>query len=87
MQQSSSSIGNLAAALAKAQVELVNPEKSMVATMPADGKGAAQRIFVTQRSPAGSMLCSKTFGQHEIATVQATVIDPAAGIVLMSRPP
>ena len=27
MQQSSSSIGNLAAALAKAQVELVNPEK------------------------------------------------------------
>ena len=40
MQQSSSSIGNLAAALAKAQVELVNPEKSMVATMPADGKVA-----------------------------------------------
>ena len=29
MQQSSSSIGNLAAALAKAQAELVNPEKSM----------------------------------------------------------
>ena len=27
MQQSSSSIGNLAAALAKAQIELVNPEK------------------------------------------------------------
>ena len=45
MQQSSSSIGNLAAALAKAQVGLVNPEKSMVATMPADGKVAAQLIF------------------------------------------
>ena len=43
--QSSSSIGNLAAALAKAQVELVNPEKSMIATMPVDGKGAAQQIF------------------------------------------
>ena len=29
MQQSSSSIGSLAAALAKAQIELVNPEKSL----------------------------------------------------------
>ena len=38
MQQSSSSIGSLAAALAKAQIELVNPEKSMVATIRADGK-------------------------------------------------
>ena len=37
MQQSSSSIGSLAAALAKAQIELVNPEKSMVATIEADG--------------------------------------------------
>ena len=33
MQQSSNAVGNLAAALAKAQVELINPEKSMVATM------------------------------------------------------
>jgi hypothetical protein len=38
MQQSSSSIGALAAALAKAQAELVNPEKSMIATIPADEK-------------------------------------------------
>jgi hypothetical protein len=30
MQQSSSSIGALATALAKAQIELVNPEKSMI---------------------------------------------------------
>ena len=39
MQQSSSSIGSLAAALAKAQIELVNPEKSMVATIRTDGTG------------------------------------------------
>jgi hypothetical protein len=32
MQESSSSIGALAAALAKAQIELVNPEKSMTAS-------------------------------------------------------
>ena len=45
MQQSSSSIGALAAALAKAQVELVNPEKSMIATIRADDKGGAEQIF------------------------------------------
>ena len=33
MQQSSGSIGSLAAALARAQVELINPEKSMVASI------------------------------------------------------
>ena len=81
MQQSSSSIGNLAAALAKAQVELVNPEKSMVATMPADGKGAAEQIFRYAPLSSGLDIVRKTLGQHEIATVQATAIDHAAGIV------
>jgi hypothetical protein len=81
MQQSSSSIGNLAAALAKAQVELVNPEKSMVATMLADGKGAAKQSFRYAPLSSGLDIVRKTLGQHEIATVQATAIDHAAGIV------
>ena len=81
MQQSSSSIGNLAAALAKAQVELVNPEKSMVATMPADGKVAAEQIFRYAPLSSGLDIVRKTLGQHEIATVQATAIDHAAGLV------
>ena len=81
MQQSSNSIGNLAAALAKAQVELVNPEKSMVATMPADGKGAAQQIFRYPPLSSGLDIVRKTLGRHEIATVQATAIDPAVGFV------
>ena len=81
MQQSSSSIGNLAAALAKAQVELVNPEKSMVATMPADGKGAAKQTFRYAPLSGGLDIVRKTLGQREIATVQATAIDHAAGIV------
>ena len=81
MQQSSSSIGNLAAALAKAQVELVNPEKSMVATIPADGKGAAEQIFRYAPLSSGLDIVRKTLGQHEIATVQATAIDHAAGFV------
>ncbi len=81
MQQSSSSIGNLAAALAKAQVELVNPEKSMVATMPADGKAAVKQTFRYAPLSGGLDIVRKTLGQHEIATVQATAIDHAAGIV------
>ena len=81
MQQSSSSIGNLAAALAKAQVELVNPEKSMVATMPADGRGAAKQTFRYAPLSSGLDIVRKTLGQHEIATVQATAIDHAAGLV------
>ena len=40
MQQSSSSIANLAAALAKAQIALVNPEKSLVATIRQGGPGS-----------------------------------------------
>src|SRR5690349_17310043 len=45
MQQSSNSIGALATALAKAQIELVNPEKSMIATIQSDDKGGAEQIF------------------------------------------
>jgi hypothetical protein len=45
VQQSSGSIGSLAAALARAQVELINPEKSMVATIRPEGRGAAEQIF------------------------------------------
>jgi hypothetical protein len=39
MQRSSNSIGTIAAALAKAQAELTNPEKSLVATIRRDGPG------------------------------------------------
>ena len=59
MQQSSNSIGSLAAALAKAQIELVNPEKSMVATIRADGTAAASRFSAMRRCQAASILCAK----------------------------
>jgi hypothetical protein len=81
MQQSSSSIANIAAALAKAQVELVNPEKSMVATLPADGQGAAEQIFRYAPLSSGLDIVRKTLGRHEIATVQATAIDHAVRFV------
>ncbi len=84
MQQSSSSIGALAAALAKAQIELVNPEKSMMATIPADDKGGAEQIFRYAPLSSGLEILRKTLGQHEIAILQATAIDQAAGVVKLT---
>ena len=80
MQQSSSSIGSLAAALAKAQVELINPEKSMVATILADGKGGSEQIFRYAPLSSGLDIVRKTLGKYEIAAVQATTIDHAASL-------
>ena len=42
MQRTSESIGTLAAALAKAQIELVNPDKSMLAAIEASGRAEGQ---------------------------------------------
>jgi hypothetical protein len=81
LRHSSDSIGTLAGALAKAQIQLVNPEKTMLATIRRDGRGAAEQIFRYAPLSSGLDIVRKTLGQHEIATVQATAIDHAAGIV------
>ena len=81
MQRSSSSIASLAAALAKAQAELVNPEKSLVATIQPDDPGAAVRSFRYAPLSSGLDIVRKTLGQHEIATIQTTAIDQGAGII------
>src|SRR6202790_3885903 len=81
MQRSSESIACLAAALAKAQAELTNPEKSLVATIRPNGPGDAERSFRYAPLSSGLDIVRKTLGQHEIATVQTTAIDQAAGTV------
>ena len=81
MQRSSETIGTIAAALAKAQAELINPEKSLVATIRPDGPGAAERSFRYAPLSSGLDIVRKTLSQHEIATVQTTAIDQTAGIV------
>jgi hypothetical protein len=81
MQRSSESIGAIAAALAKAQGELANPEKSLTATIRSDGPGAAERSFRYAPLSSGLDIVRKTLSQHEIATVQTTAIDQTAGIV------
>jgi hypothetical protein len=81
MQRSSESIACLAAALAKAQAELTNPEKSLVATIRPNAPGEEERSFRYAPLSSGLEIVRKTLGQHEIATVQTTAIDQPAGIV------
>ncbi len=81
MQRSSTSIAALATALAKAQIELTNPEKSLTGTIEARrGEGGARQFRYAPLS-SGLEIVRKTLGQHEIATVQTTAIDQAAGTV------
>jgi ERF superfamily len=81
VQRSSQSIACLAAALAKAQAELVNPEKSMLGTIKAGRGNGPERVFRYAPLSTGLDIVRKTLSQHEIATVQTTAIDQAAGIV------
>jgi hypothetical protein len=84
MQRSSESIACLAAALAKAQAELSNPEKSLMATIKPNGPGEAERSFRYAPLSSGLDIVRKTLGQHEIATLQTTAIDQTAGIVSLT---
>jgi hypothetical protein len=81
MQRSSQSIAALAAALAKAQIDLENPEKSLVGTIKAGPGDATERTFRYASLSSGLDIVRKTLGQHEIATVQTTAIDQTSGTV------
>jgi hypothetical protein len=93
MHRSSGSIAALAGALAKAQIELTNPEKALIGSIKAGGGGAAggkrgaregegtERLFRYASLATGLDIVRKTLGQHEIATVQTTAIDQTAGTV------
>jgi predicted phage-related endonuclease len=81
MPRSSETVAALASALAKAQAELVNPEKSLTATIRASLPGGSERSFRYAPLSSGLDIVRKTLGQHEIATLQTTAIDQAAGMV------
>src|SRR5215813_9811718 len=75
MQRSSESIGAIAAALAKAQVELTNPEKSLVATIRSPFPREGDRTFRYAPLSSGLDIVRKGLGRYEIATIQTTAID------------
>jgi hypothetical protein len=83
MHRSSDSIGAIAAALAKAQAELTNPEKSLVGTISSPFR-EGDRTFRYAPLSSGLDIVRKSLGRHEIATVQTTAIDKDVGLISLT---
>jgi hypothetical protein len=81
VQQSSESVAALAAALAKAQAQLVNPEKSLTATIRSGRAGETERTFRYAPLSSGLEIVRKTLSEQEIAVMQTTAIDLASRIL------
>lgn len=79
MHRSSETIGAIATALAKAQSELTNPEKSLTATIPSAFPREENRTFRYASLASGLDIVRKALGEHQIATIQTTGIDQATG--------
>jgi hypothetical protein len=84
MHRSSETIGAIAAALAKAQGELTNPEKSLIATIRSPFPRGGDRTFRYASLASGLDIVRKSLGQHEIATVQTTAIDQDSGQIRLT---
>lgn len=84
MHRSSETIGAIAAALAKAQGDISNPEKSLVATIRSPFPREGDRTFRYASLASGLDIVRKHLGQHEIATVQTTAIDGESGQIRLT---
>jgi ERF superfamily len=84
MHRCSESIGTIAAALAKAQAELTNPEKSLTATIPSPFPREGHRTFRYAPLSSGLDIVRKGLGRHEIATIQTTAIDKDGGLLRLT---
>lgn len=79
MHRSSETVAAIATALAKAQIELSNPEKSAVGLISNPSRGEGERTFRYAPLSTGLELVRKSLGGHQIAVLQTTEIDRACG--------
>ena len=84
MHQSSEKIGAIAAALARAQVNLTNPEKSLTAVIHSPFPREDDRVFRYASLASGLDIIRKTLSQQEIATVQTTENQSITGQVRLT---
>jgi ERF superfamily protein len=84
MQRSSDSISQIAGALAKAQAELENPEKALTATIMSPFPREEPRTFRYASLASGLEIVRKCLTKHDIATVQATSIEAATGLIKLT---
>src|SRR3982075_3372589 len=80
MHRSSESVAAIATALAKAQIELSNPEKAMVGTVY-NNRSESPQSFRYASLSSGLDIIRKTLGSQQIAVAQTTDIDRAGGTV------
>ncbi|KQW22287.1 hypothetical protein ASC80_02525 [Afipia sp. Root123D2] len=81
MHRSSESIAAIATALAKAQTELSNPEKSMVGFINHHYRDDNPQTFRYAPLSSGLEIVRKTLGGQQIAVAQTTDIDRANGMI------
>jgi hypothetical protein len=81
MHRSSESVGSIATALAKAQTELTNPEKSMVGTIHHNNRGDNPQTFRYAPLSGGLEIVRKILGGQQIAIAQTTEVDRISGLI------
>jgi hypothetical protein len=84
MHRSSETIAAIATALAKAQGELTNPEKSLTATIHSPFPREEPRTFKYASLASGLEIVRKCLSRHEIAAVQITAIDAETGLIRLT---
>ncbi|EHR01337.1 ERF family protein [Bradyrhizobium sp. WSM471] len=84
MHQSSERIGTIAAALARAQAQLTNPEKSLTAVIQSPFPRESDRTFRYASLASGLDIVRKTLSQQEIATIQTTRIEADTGQIRLT---
>ena len=84
MHQSSDSIAQLAAALAKAQLELVNPQKTLTGTIDSWGNGGEGQSYRYAPLSAGLEIVRKALCKHELAVIQTTHVDQRTDVLMLT---
>src|SRR3954453_17299825 len=84
LHQASEHIGAIAAALARAQAELTNPEKTLTAQIRSPFLRDDDRTFRYASLAAGLDIVRKTLSQQEIATIQTPRVEMATGTIQLT---
>src|SRR4051794_35166433 len=84
MRSCSDSIAQLAAALAKAQLELVNPVKTLTGVIDRWGTGNEGQSYRYAPLSAGLDIVRQTLCKHELAVLQTTEGDRESGMVMLT---
>src|SRR6516164_4916995 len=84
MRAASDSIAQLAAAMAKAQSELINPVKSLTAVLEGNRNGGGAICYKYAPLSSGLDIIRKTLGKYELTAIQTTHIDRERGLLLLT---